>query len=160
MLGVTAMPVLHIQLLGDFRLTYGDEPLTATVQARQQSLLAYLVLHRGAPPPRQHLAFLFWPDTSEAQALTNLRNLLHKLRQALPEPERFLQADTQTVQWRPDAPCTLDVADFSSLAQSATQADLEQAVSLYRGDLLPSCYDEWIVPERERLQHMLLGALE
>jgi DNA-binding SARP family transcriptional activator len=158
--GATAMPVLHIQLLGDFRLTYGDEPLSAIVQSRQQSLLAYLVLHRGALLPRQHLAFLFWPDTGEAQALTNLRNLLFKLRQALPEPERFLQADTQTVGWRPDAPCTLDVADFISLAQCATQADLEQAVSLYRGDLLPHCYDEWIVPERERLQHMLLGALE
>lgn len=154
------MPVLHIQLLGDFRLTCDEEPLPTIVQARQRSLLAYLVLHRGALLPRQHLAFLFWPDTGEAQALTNLRNLLHKLRQALPEPERFLQADTQTVQWRPDAPCTLDVADFSSLAQSATQADLEQAVNLYRGDLLPSCYDEWIVPERERLQHVLLGALE
>ncbi len=154
------MPVLHIQLLGDFRLTYDEEPLTAIVQARQQSLLAYLVLHRGAPLPRLYLACLFWPDTGEAQALTNLRNLLHKLRQVLPEPERFLQADTQTVQWRPDALYTLDVADFVSLTQSATQADLELAVNLYRGDLLPSCYDEWIVPERERLQHVMLGALE
>ena len=51
--------MLHIQLLGDFRLTYDEEPLTAIVQARQQSLLAYLLLHRGAPLPRQHLAFLF-----------------------------------------------------------------------------------------------------
>src|SRR5512136_1691536 len=122
--GATAMPVLHIQLLGDFRLTYAEEPLTTVVQARQQALLAYLVLHRDAPQPRQHLAFLFWPDTGEAQALTNLRNLLFKLRQALPEPERFLQADTQTVQWRLDASFTVDVADFSSLAQSAAQADL------------------------------------
>ncbi|PYR37658.1 MAG: hypothetical protein DMF90_06025, partial [Acidobacteria bacterium] len=29
---------------------------------------------------------------------------------------------------------------------------LERAVALYRGDLLPDCDDEWIRPERERLQ--------
>ena len=29
------MPVLHIQLLGHFRLAYGDEPLTAVVHVRQ-----------------------------------------------------------------------------------------------------------------------------
>ena len=33
------MSVLCIQLLGDFCLTYGDEPLTTIVQARQQALL-------------------------------------------------------------------------------------------------------------------------
>ena len=29
----------------------------------------------------------------------------------------------------------------------------------YRADLLPSCYDEWIVPERERLRQQYLVAL-
>ncbi len=151
---------LHVRLLGEFSLVYGGMPVTRLDSSRPQALLGYLVLHREAPQSRRHLAFLFWPDTGEGQALTNLRNLLHKLRQALPEPECFLQSDAQTVQWRPAAPCTLDVADLASLAQSATRADLEQAVNLYRGDLLPSCYDDWIVPERTRLQHIAIGAFE
>jgi DNA-binding SARP family transcriptional activator len=159
-LGATIMPVLHIQLLGDFGLKYDNTPLTLGVYARPQALLAYLVLHRHVPQSRHHLAFLFWPDASEPQALTNLRNLLHKLRQVLPEPEQFLQVDVQTVQWRLDAPFTLDVADFTTCVQSSARIDLEQAIKLYHGDLLPSCYDEWIVPERERLLHMLLDALE
>jgi DNA-binding SARP family transcriptional activator len=154
------MPVLHIQLLGDFGLSYDNVSLTPIVFARPQALLAYLVLHRDDPQSRHQLAFLFWPDASEAQALTNLRNLLHKLRQVLPESEQFLQVDVQTVQWRADAPFTLDVADYKALVRSPAQGDLEQAVKLYRGDLLPSCYDDWIVPERERLAQMLLGALE
>jgi DNA-binding SARP family transcriptional activator len=154
------MSTLRIQLLGDFRLIYGDEPLTAIVQARQQALLAYLVLHCDAPQSRHHLAFLFWPDTGEAQALTNLRNLLYKLRQALPEAESWLHSDAQTVQWRPDGPFTLDVADFVSLAGSPAKADLAQAANLYRGDLLPSCYDDWILAERTRLQQIACGALE
>lgn len=45
-------------------------------QPRLQSLLAYLLLHRFTPQARQHVAFTFWPDSSEAQALTNLRKQL------------------------------------------------------------------------------------
>jgi predicted ATPase/DNA-binding SARP family transcriptional activator len=150
---------LHIGLLGDFRLVHGDLPVTSVNTSRLQALLAYLVLHRDAPQSRKHLAFLFWPDTSEAQAFTNLRNLLHKLRQALPDPDRFFEADGHAVSWRRDAPYTLDVAEFDTLAQSAARADLAQAVELYRGDLLPSCYDDWIMPERERRQQTVTHAL-
>ncbi|MCE7989510.1 MAG: hypothetical protein DYG89_50810 [Caldilinea sp. CFX5] len=154
------MPILRIHLLGDFQLTYGGQAVTAMNTARLQALLAYLLLHRHAPQTRQHLAFLFWPDTSEAQALTNLRNLLHKLRQALPEPDHFLLADAQTVQWRPDAPFTLDVADFeAALTQATTCAELETAVKHYSGPLLPSCYDDWILPEREAYQRRASEAL-
>lgn len=85
---------LQISLLGDFSLAYGCPTCMMEVHtvntARLQALVGYLLLHRTAPQARDHLAFLFWPDTNEAQALTNLRNLLHKLRQALPMPERYL----------------------------------------------------------------------
>ena len=162
---------LHIHLLGDFRLVYGDEAVTKVNTPRLQSLLAYLVLHRDAPQSRRHMAFLLWLDSTEAQALTNLRNLLHLLRRALPDADRFLQVDAQTLQWRPDGPFALDVAGFeSALAQAgwaeqagdnaALRTALEEAVDLYQGDLLPSCYDDWIRPERERLQQAFIEALE
>jgi hypothetical protein len=37
--------------------------------------LAYLLLHRGVPQPRQQIAFRFWPETSDTQAQSNLRQL-------------------------------------------------------------------------------------
>lgn len=154
-------PTLHIYLLGDFRLVYGDEPITGVDSARLQSLFAYLVLHHDAPQSRHHLAFLFWPDSSEAQAHTNLRKLVYQLRRALPDADRFLQLDAQMVQWRADAPFTLDMDDFNhTLAQATSTTALQRAVDIYRGDLLLSCYDDWIVPERERLRQMLIEALE
>jgi DNA-binding SARP family transcriptional activator/predicted ATPase len=164
-------PALHIRLLGDFSLIYADQQVTSLNTMRLQSLLAYLVLHSDAPQQRQHLAFLFWPDTTEAQARNNLRQLLHQLRQVFPAVENFLSADTHTLYWHPLTPCRLDVAEFEqALAESAAaiqrndqcayQSALEQADSLYRGTLLPGCFDEWLLPERERLRQRHLQALE
>src|SRR3984893_6498140 len=180
------MPTLHIRLLGDFSLIYDDRQVTSLNTMRLQSLLAYLVLHRDVPQQRQHLAFLFWPDTIEAQARNNLRQLLHQLRQAFPPVEHFLSADTHMLHWHPVTPFRLDVAEFEeALARadearrrndqhghlqgaphhptpplSLQQAALEQADSLYRGELLPGCYDEWILPERDRLRQRHRQALE
>src|SRR6266542_6165470 len=162
---------LHIQLLGRFHLRFDDAPVTTLDQERLQALLAYLVLHRATPHARQHLAFLLWPDSSEAQARTNLRSLLHRLRQALPGANDFLHVDAQVVQWRADAPYTLDVAAIErALAQAhaaeqrgdlpTQRAGLAQAVELYQGDLLPGWYDDWVLLERERLHQVFLAALE
>lgn len=40
------------------------------------------------------------------------------------------------------------------------QSWLKQAIALYKGELLPDCEDEWILPERERLQQRYTRALE
>jgi DNA-binding SARP family transcriptional activator/predicted ATPase len=165
------MPTLHLRLLGDFNLSYNDQQVTSLNTTRLRSLLTYLVLHRDVPQQRQHLAFLFWPDATEAQARNNLRQLLHQLRQAFPDVEHFLSADAHMLHWRTLTPCYLDVAAFEqtlSLADAATRQNdqyalqdaLEQADSLYRGELLPGCYDEWILPERERLRQRHRQVLE
>ena len=96
-------PLLRVELFGDFSLTYGDQRVTTVATPRLQSLLAYLVLHHDVPQPRQHLAFLFWPDTNEAQARNNLRQLVHHLRRALPVAERFLLIDASTLGWHSGA---------------------------------------------------------
>src|SRR3981081_231562 len=142
------MPTLHLRLLGDFSLLYHDQQVTSLNTTRLRSLLTYLVLHRDVPQQRQHLAFLFWPDATEAQARNNLRQLLHQLRQAFPAVEHFLSADTHMFHWHPVTPFHLDVAEFErALTEAAAatrrndqhslQSALEQADHLYCGDLLP-----------------------
>lgn len=80
--------IFQIRLLGEFSLIYNDKKVTSLNSTRLRSPLAYLVLHRDVPQQRQHLAFLFWPDATEAQARNNLRQLLHLLRQAIPIVEQ------------------------------------------------------------------------
>ena len=160
-------PHLHINLLGTFGIDYGDEPVTSVATPRLQSLLAYLLLHTSAPQQRRYLAFQFWPDSTEKQARTNLRQLLHHLRQALPDADRFVERGTHTIRWRPGGPFTFDVSAFRQALARAEHVDpevrraaLEEAVELYVGDLLPSCYDEWIEPERDHLRQQYIGALD
>src|SRR5262249_6955184 len=63
------------------------------------------------------------------------------------------------------------VADFEGAIAQADQAErttnvsahrtaLEQAIQLYSDDLLPGCYDDWLLPERERLRQCFMNALE
>jgi DNA-binding SARP family transcriptional activator len=164
-------PILRIRLLGEFFLEYDAELVTTVNTPRLQSLLAYLVLHRDAPQQRRYVAFLLWPDSTETQALTNLRNLLHRLRSAWPKADLFLSTERQTLQWRSDVPFGLDVADFETAVtradgaqqagdQAALRTALERAITFYEAALLPSCYDDWIVPIREGLHDSFISALE
>src|SRR2546429_4684978 len=95
-------------LLGPVALQSDARPLPPLDSARAESLLAYLLLHRDAPQPRQRLAFLLWPGSGDGQAQTNLRKVLHTLRRALPDADRLIEIGPRTLRWRPDAPLWLD----------------------------------------------------
>ena len=154
---------IELRLLGQFQLLLDGKPVDGMGQARLQLLLAYVTLHRNLTLSRQHMAFLFWPDSSEQQAFANLRKLLYMLRQALPAIDRFLVLTSDTVAWRSDATFMLDVADFEAAIQHGETSDspaakiaaYQDALALYGGDLLPGFYDEWILVERERLRTAL-----
>jgi DNA-binding SARP family transcriptional activator/predicted ATPase len=161
------MSLLQAKLLGEFSLTCDDHPLTGITTGRSQALLAYLILHHHTPQSRQRIAFHLWTDSTDAQARTNLRKELSHLRRDLPNADRLLLIEAKRLQWLPTEPFTLDVFEFEEAIKAAQTADcdrarslLEQAIHLYRGNLLPNCEDEWIVPERERLQQMRVSALE
>lgn len=83
--------------------------------------------------------------------------MLHNLRRALPDPDRFPEVAPRTLRWRPDAPYRLDVAEFEELPGRAGAdpegrlALLRAAVDAYSGDLLPGSYDDRVLDERERL---------
>lgn len=158
---------LQISLLGEFSLRQSERAISLPT-ATHQSLLAYLVVRAQRVHSRQQLAFQFWPDSSEAQARTNLRKALYTLRHTLPHADRLLTADRQTVQWCLDAPCVVDLWDFETAVTRAQETDsvrdqqtsLQQAVSAYHGEFMPGHYDDWLLAVRENLRHQYLASLE
>jgi predicted ATPase/DNA-binding SARP family transcriptional activator len=157
--------MLELRLLGNFNLMYNGRAVdTLHDSPRLQTLLAYLVLHCDAPQPRRQIAYLFWPESTEKQARTNLRKLLLQLRRALPATDDFLTDTQQTIQWQPNGPFWVDVAEVRELLDKLQNdpenlARLTNLNELYTGELLPNCYDEWVLTLRRHLHEAVTHAL-
>ncbi|RIK44080.1 MAG: 6-hydroxy-D-nicotine oxidase, partial [Chloroflexi bacterium] len=153
-------PTLHIRLFGAFELRLGATPV-ALESVRAVSLLAYVLLRRDISHSRRSVAFQLWPDSSDAQAQTNLRHVLHTLRRSL--PEGYLELTGRTLRWNPTAAWTLDVAEFDAALERAKRgnavAELRTALAQYRAELLEGVYDEWLLPLRDEYRSRYLAAL-
>ena len=160
---------LQIKLFGELNLSVDGTSIKGVKSERLQALLAYILLHRNASLSRQQVAIHLWPEVSDTEAKGNLRRRLHELKQKLPGCDRYLNIDNKTVQWLQNGICWLDVAEFEAIVEAvrtlkrdtaAEPESLEQAAKLYQGDLLPACYDDWIVPHRDRLRQSVITILD
>jgi DNA-binding SARP family transcriptional activator/predicted ATPase len=161
---------MRINLFGNLRISLAGHPITAVNTNRLHSLIAYLILHGDAPQPRERLAFVLWPASTESQARTNLRQLLHHLKRALPPECNVLVTDNFAVQWRRDAGCAIDTVDFQASIAEAASARTDQdrareiqslttAAQLYEDDILPALYDDWLTPLREDYRRRIAEVL-
>lgn len=115
------------------------------------ALLARLALHPGRSHAREELIELLWPEVEREVALVRLRHTLRTLRQPLEAglpAGSVLIADRTSIRINPDS-FTTDVAAFE---QAVKQKDFVTARALYRGELLPGFYDDWVLEERYRLE--------
>jgi predicted ATPase/DNA-binding SARP family transcriptional activator len=136
--------MLEIRLLGQFNLRRDDVPIEMSSRPAR-TLLAYLVLTRGTHHPRERLAGLLWPNSSESNARKNLRQALWHLRKSI--GYTYLQVDSRSIAFNSASDFWLDIGLLEDLADS----DLEAEVSVYEGELLPGFYEDWILLDRDRL---------
>jgi len=167
--------MLHIYMLGQFRVALDGFASAAKVTHTCQALLAYLLLQRHRSHPRDALAGLFWPDFSQERARSSLNTTLWRLRQALesngtPRGTYLLSASTGEVGFNPDSEHWVDAAAFEAQSrqvlakpieamEAADAHALEKALQLYAGELLEGFYDDWALRERERLRSVYLNGL-
>ena len=152
--------MLRLKLFGAAQLFHGEAEIRLPSRGATLPLLAYLALHRAERISRSRLAFTLWPDEPEEVALHDLRRKLYLLLKALPPTPKaasWVLADADTIVWNDAAEYELDVAQFELLRREP--ATLEQAVTLYDGDLLEEIYDDWVAVERERLRGLFLADL-
>jgi WD40 repeat protein/DNA-binding SARP family transcriptional activator len=140
--------MLEAALLGQFSLRLDGAPVELASRPAQ-TLLAYLLLNPGLPHRREQLAGLLWPDSLGSSARKNLRNAVWQVRRAI--GESYLQADQEAVAFNAEAPYQLDLAALEQESPAADPEALIRAVSVYKGDLLPGFYDDWVQRERVRL---------
>jgi DNA-binding SARP family transcriptional activator/predicted ATPase len=170
-----AAPRVSLRWLGGREVLRDGLPVHLE-SAKTEALLAWLVLNPGTHA-RGKLTALLWPELPEERASAGLRRALWDLRRKLaPGDERFvLNVSRGVVETDPAVPLELDVRRLVSVARTrgtaVAQGDettlLEQAVSLYRGDLLeglavsdaPS-FEEWLLGERESLRLLVLSTLQ
>jgi DNA-binding SARP family transcriptional activator len=164
---------VEIRLFGPLSLVGDGQPITSLQGRKGRDLLSYLVLRHDAPHSREQLAALFWGDRDERHARHCFNTALWRLQTALggrgSAARRWLQVDAQTVSFCPDAAVLVDVMEFErrcGLADGLPAAEVDrqaalrrEAVTLYRGDLLTDCYEEWCLADRERLQRLYVRAL-
>jgi DNA-binding SARP family transcriptional activator len=169
--------------LGTFEVTLDGRPVTTFESVKVRALLAYLAVEAGRSHQRVFLAELLWPDLPAATALTYLRHVLAKLKEAIPdsvpgEPP-FLLVTREAVALNPGADYRVDIAVFTTLLaacdvhphrrrETCTSCARRRAaaIALYRGDFLDhfllgdsAAFEEWAALKRERLRQQVLDAL-
>ena len=157
------MTGLEIALLGGLRLWHSDYGPIELAGEKGPQFLARLAFHAGTRHRRDALQALLWPDSDPTHAQGNLRFVLHQLRKILGESEGPLRSDSRSIWLDPDR-VAVDVVRFEALATEGTLEAITAACDLYRGDLLSDVgdlspeYEDWLLPERERLRDVARSA--
>jgi predicted ATPase/DNA-binding SARP family transcriptional activator/DNA-binding CsgD family transcriptional regulator len=160
-------PPLRIELLGQFRVTVGDQAIPAR-RWRQRKAGQLLKLLALAPNNALHwdqVLDALWPDLDPSAANRNLRYALHVARHTLetsfPGLPRALHLASGRLSLHPHGPLWIDSVAFEDAASTALHgaepSAYERALSLYHGDLLPDeRYEDWPVARREALRETFL----
>jgi DNA-binding SARP family transcriptional activator len=149
----TSRATLSIRLFGRLEVLAGGVHVRITGR-HAQALTALLAL-RPRPRLRDAIAAELWPEVDGPSA-ASLRQALWLVRSSIAsvglQPEAWLDVDQETLGLQPGATLDLDVARFERLAELADDPSAEEdALSLYRGDLLEGLGHECFAAERERL---------
>jgi len=147
-----------VHLLGGPYVTRNG--LRLEVPEGSKRLLAFLAFRRGRVE-RCHAAGTLWPSVEDRRAAGNLRSALWRLRGAGID---VLEADKRSMGLRQDVAVDVyEIAEWASrvVGRCPRPGDLALRRPLADAlDLLPGCYDDWAIIERERMRQRMLHAME
>ena len=136
--GATAK--LRVRAMGRFEVVVEDRTLPNELWAygKPKELLVYLALH-PAGRPRDQIARDLWPSATPSQLKNSFHVTLHHLRKALGHPE-WIVVEEQRYRLARALEYETDFGGFERRAREALRdqrkAGLQEALELYRGDLL------------------------
>ncbi|MFN2138198.1 MAG: ATP-binding protein [Candidatus Promineifilaceae bacterium] len=154
---------LQIDTLGGLQLWLDGRPFDGLRSRKVAALLVYLA-YDCRPVPRERLAALFWPDSAQERAMTNVRVALHDLRRNLAP---FLHVGRENVALTAGAGVRLDARELLlALEAAGGQASaLRPAVNRYGGEFLEGfflrgapAFENWAATQREAIHQGVLDA--
>lgn len=157
----TDSPPITLRLLGGFQLLApnGEE---CRLPKSSSALLAFLMLNRARVHARSVVAGVMWPDVADERARRKLTQELWRLRKALAGPglDGVVRSAGSTITVSVDHPVWIDAEALRETERQHQDcpAAIQEAVDLYRGDLLSGHYDEWVLEEQRRYR-TLYGTL-
>lgn len=182
MRGAGTVARLNISMLGPLQIERDGRPIDAPLYAKVLALLVFLTVESDRPHQRSALAALLWPDQSEERARHSLRQALSTLRRVIDAgaTPSCLQVSRDTVAYNRDAGHVVDAIELADLLDACDRHDhadaaaclscasrREQAVALYRGDLVAGftipdsdVFEDWVQIWRQRLRDRVLVALD
>src|SRR5580700_1405396 len=132
-------PTCTVRLLGPADIRVLGQPLPPLRSRAGLWLLALLILKHPRPVERDWLAGTLWPESDPEQGLANLRQRLAELRRVLGEEGRRLLTPSGRTLALDLEGAEVDLIDFDATLGRGDTTSLEQAVALYRGELLEGC---------------------
>jgi predicted ATPase len=144
----------RVRLLGGLDIEDAQGERHARFPSRAiAALLARLALAPERDHAREELVELLWPGVELAVGRNRLRQALSTLKSLLEpagESTAVLVADRQRLRVAPGA-LACDAREFEAALR---ERRWEEARKLYRGELMPGHYDDWVHDERVRLHHL------
>jgi DNA-binding SARP family transcriptional activator len=166
--------MLTVKLFGSGNACIYDRPIDGFPFHQAYLVFCYLLLNRQHKQNRERLASVFWGNYSTNVSRKYLRNALWKLRSVFQsvgaELEDYLTVNDDSISFQRTSLYQLDVETFETLLASTRNLQgeelnqeqaqqLNQAISLYDGELLEGVDEEWCLYERERLNLLHLNTL-
>lgn len=164
---------IYVYTLDRVCLRAGDTAISDdnTRSLKQWSVLCYLILHRDRSVSQAELIDNFWPEEDNRNPLSALKVLILRIRNLLePLCENPILSQRGAYQWNPAIPCAVDAEIFEKLCQLAAHPDTpldrrlelyREAISLYKGDLLPKQNgQQWVIPLTSRYRNCYSSAVK
>jgi DNA-binding SARP family transcriptional activator len=164
----------EIKLFGSGQVYFDGKAIPGFPGQQHCILFYYLLLNRHSVHTREQLATLFWGDSPAKIARKNLRNSLWRLSQAFQSVGGTLEAligiNGECISFAQNINCQIDIDKFETAARYSQPSSrqelgvdqirvLEEAVELYKGDLLEGVYEDWCTYEREHRRLAFLNML-
>ncbi len=167
---------LELKTLGEFTIRLDGAIVKGLASRKADALLVYLAVTRR-PHAREHLGTLLWDDRPLDRSLANLSVVLNSLKKQLAP---FLVIDRQSVAFDDNAHSSVDIHNLrigleewipllavGRGSQGEAIKGLLPILSTYQGDFLQGFhireargFEEWMLVEKERLQHEVIEAYE